>query len=183
MLRFFCAALFIVCFAFQIVADQSISLNGPLQVRDIQITLSGTTKIQSSMGSMGSMGGMGMGGMSASDSNSNPLSSNNNDQKLVFIMKSKNIGSQAISNIYWESCYTNSSKETVIKKFKSGKKIKANAEETIKESVAIDTKSTPATNKLGIHISKIEYDDKSVWEDSSKTDSPFIFVDVKFDKQ
>jgi hypothetical protein len=140
------------------------------------------------MGSMGSMGGMGGGmgnmtGMSANDNNTSPLSSNNNEQKLVFVMKSKNLAQQAISNIYWESCYTNSSKETIVKKFKSGKKIKANAEETIKESVAIDTKSTPATTKLGIHISKIEYEDKTVWQDTNTADNSFVYVDVKFEKQ
>ncbi|KAF0205232.1 MAG: hypothetical protein FD167_5604, partial [bacterium] len=108
MFRIVFAALIIMGFAFQIIAEQTLSLNCPLEVKDVKITLSAITKVQSSMDSMGNMGGMsGMGGMSSTGSSGDtgtksPLSANS-EQKLVFLMKSKNLASQTISNIYWES--------------------------------------------------------------------------------
>lgn len=188
MFRILFAALIIIGFSFHIIAEQSLSLNCPLEVKDIKITLSALTKVQSSMDSMGSMGGSsGMGGMSSMGSSGDtgtkgPLSSNS-EQRLVFVMKSKNLSPQAISNIYWESCFTNASKETVVKKFKTSKKIKSNSEEIIKEAVMVDGKSTPATNKIGIQVSKIEYEDKTFWENKTQSgDNAFVYVEVKFEK-
>ncbi len=188
MFRIIFAALIIMGFAFQIIAEQTLSLNCPLEVKDVKITLSAVTKVQSSIDSMGNMGGMsGMGGMSSTGSSGDtgtksPLSANS-EQKLVFVMKSKNLASQAISNIYWESCFTNANKEMVVKRFNTNKKIKSNSEETIKEIVMVDNKSTPATTKIGIHVSKIEYEDKTVWQDKPQTgDNVFVYVEVKFEK-
>jgi hypothetical protein len=188
MFRILFAALIVLCFSFQTIADQSLSLNCPLEVKDVKITLSALTKVQSSMDSMGSMGsGMGMSGMgsmsSSGDTGTKSPMSANSEQRLIFIMKSKNLSTQAISNIYWQSCFTTANKETVVKQFKTSKKIKSNSEETIKEAISLDNKSAPATNKIGILISKIEYEDKTVWENKTQTgENAFVFVEVKFEK-
>lgn len=184
MLRIFSAILIVVFFALPLNANQSLIFNCPLEIKDVKITLSNLTKVQSAMGSMGNMsGGMdSMGSMSNSSGGTGPFSAND-EQRLVFMMKSKNITTQNVSNIYWESCYTNKNKETIVKQFKSSKKIKANGEETIKEAVSLDSKSSPATAKIGIHILKIEYDDKTSWENKPVSgEIPYVYIDVKFDK-
>ncbi|MBL8195012.1 MAG: hypothetical protein JNM06_14545, partial [Blastocatellia bacterium] len=57
MLRIFSAILIIVFFALPLTANQNLTFNCPLEIKDVKITLSNLTKVQSSMGSMGNMSG------------------------------------------------------------------------------------------------------------------------------
>lgn len=157
------------------------STSCPLEVSEFQALMVNTTKIGATMsGSMGSMGNTD--GNSSMGMSGGPLSENS-EQKLVFSFKSKNSSSQQIACFYWESRYFNAEHKLVIKQFKSKKKVEPNKEIVIKEALPLtDKKSLPAEAKLGYRISKIEYDNKSVWEDPHNNDEGFVYISINFEK-
>lgn len=142
----------------------------PLQIVDFQVGMTNTTQLQSGMSvGMGVGSGMGM-------STTSPMSARTGEQKLIFSLKSKNpSASQTISCIQWESCFLNSKQDMIVKQFKSKKKIKPSKDETIEETIFYDPKMLPADVKVGYRINKIEFDDKSSWENPSKDADSFVF--------
>jgi len=154
-------------------ADKSSETNWPLEVIDFQIAMVSNTQLQGNMSmGMGSSGSMGMSGTS-------PISARAGEQRLTLLLKSKNpSASQTINAVQWESCFNTTKSDTIIKQFKTKKKIKPTKDEALEESIFYDTKLLPSPLKIGFRIMKIEYSDNSVWENSNHDKSPFVYKTI-----
>ena len=97
-------------------------------------------------------------------------------RQLVLALKCKNTSSKQTSAIYWESRFTDSGQHLVVKQFKTKKKINPGKDEMIEEHLLYDTNLIPSSLKIGFRIMKVEYSDKTVWDECTKEDeSCFVY--------
>ncbi|KAF0247258.1 MAG: hypothetical protein FD167_3340, partial [bacterium] len=142
----------------------SANTNCPLEISELQVLMVNTGNV--SVATNNNIGHIGNSSRIDNNASEGPLSQKT-DQKLVFTFKAKNTRTQAVSCFYLESRYLTAEHKLVVKQIKSKKNIKADKEINIKETLPItDIMQLPETAKLGYRVTKIEYEDKSVWEDS-----------------
>lgn len=167
--RFLIAFLFIIAISVILVLGQESTVlpgNPPVELMTVEVSIADMAKWQSN-GTMSSGMGSGMGTAQISAET---------EKQLLFTLKCKNIGNKQISNIQWESRFTDAKDKLVLKQFKSKKKIKPGKDETIEEPMAFDFKKLPDSVKIGFHVTKIEFDDKSSWENDLKAESDASYL-------
>ncbi|MBI4852332.1 MAG: hypothetical protein HY819_11095 [Acidobacteria bacterium] len=158
----------------------SANTNCPLEVSNLQVLM--VNKGNISIVTNNNIGQVGNASRIDNNVSEGPLSQKN-EHKLVFTFKAKNISDQTIACFYWESRYLSAENKLMVKQIKSKKVIKPNKEIDIKETLPItNIMQLPQGAKLGYRVTKIEYEDKSVWEDSSNTDKGFVYINIKFEK-
>jgi hypothetical protein len=143
------------------------SPGAPVEVSEVKIVLA-----DSGSAGMGNMGGMGnMATMAAGSSN---MMSGEKTFLQVSVQCKNNIDKE-VKTIFWEASFTNAKQQVVTKQFKTSKKIKNGKQEKLEEDMEYDTSLLPKSLKFGYRIVKIEYSDKSTWENSASGPDSFSY--------
>lgn len=146
----------------------------PVQVEQFEVSIVSMVRVSAVGGSMPTAGNP---SLATASSDSGRL----DDQKIIFALKTKNPGDKAINAIHWEARFIDANKKAVTKQFKTKKKIDAGKDKTIEESTLYDGRLIPETVRVAFRIMKIEYSDKSVWEECLKdTESCFVYKTITF---
>jgi hypothetical protein len=139
----------------------------PIEISEVKIAL-----VDSGSGGMNNMGGMGnMTAVAASGSN---MMSGDKTFLQVSVQCKNNVDKE-VKTVYWEASFTNAKQQVVTKQFKTSKKIKNGKQEKLEEDMEYDTSLLPKSLKLGYRIVKIEYADKSTWENSASGPDSFSY--------
>lgn len=150
---------------------------GEFQVSIVNVVRSGNNNDNSNMPSsnpMG-MGGMGMG-----------MGTNGRkgaEQKITFSLKPRNDSAKTIETIVWEARFTDSESHVFQKEFVSKKSIKPGKDQKIEETIPFNIGLLPSSTKIGFRITKIEYGDKSTWQEETKDrETSFVYKNISFAK-
>lgn len=151
---------------------------GEFQVSIVNVVRSGNNNNSNmpSSNPMG-MGGMGMGmGMGTNGKKGS-------EQKITFSLKPRNDSAKTVETIVWEARFTDSESHLFQKEFTSKKSIKPGKDQKIEETIPFNIALLPSTAKIGFRITKIEYGDKSTWEEGTKdSEAGFVYKNISFTK-
>ncbi len=169
-------ALLLVLISFQTFFGQEKTATPPITI-DFELTQDDVSKWNMPGSNMSTM----MPGTMNTIGNA-PNSSQLVDKQVQLNVKCKNTSSKTITAIYWESRFLDAENKPIVLEFKADKKIDPGKEKKFEQECKLDIKKLPPEVRVGLRITKIEFDkdknnkEKSFWETTTVREDETSYV-------